>query len=175
MSKLKLIIIGLGRHGKDTASEFLRDEMNYNFCSSSWFVAEKAVYPLLKRKYNYSTLQECYDDRHEHRADWFNIICEYNNPNPAKLGTELFKEHDIYCGLRNVAEFEAMKKNGVFDYCIWVDAFDRLGQTEDKSSITLSKSDADFVVYNNDSLESFKEEILSLIKKLEQEKNNAAS
>ncbi len=29
------------------------------------------------------------------------LFCDYNIPDPATLGREMFQEYDIYCGLRN--------------------------------------------------------------------------
>ncbi len=74
MSKLKLLVIGHGRHGKDTVCEMLRDEYNYNFISSSQFCADHFIYNDLKDKYGYTTAEECYADRHNRRADWYNMI-----------------------------------------------------------------------------------------------------
>ena len=164
---LKLMIIGLGRHGKDTACEILEAERGYTFTSSSWHAADKVVYPLLKRKYGYSTVQECFDDRHNHRSDWYNIINNFNNPNLSRLAESIYDENDIYCGLRHKKEYDAIRDKKLFDYCIWIDAFERLGQTEDKSSISLTQEDADYVIYNNETLDQFKTELLSLIDTLE--------
>ena len=41
MSKLKLLVIGHGRHGKDTVCEMLRDSYGYTFESSSKFCSNK--------------------------------------------------------------------------------------------------------------------------------------
>ena len=64
----KLLIIGHGRHGKDTVCEILKESYGFNFRSSSDFCAEKLVYPLLKDLYNYNSYQEAYADRHNHRS-----------------------------------------------------------------------------------------------------------
>lgn len=39
----KLLVIGYGRHGKDTVCEILRDQHGYSFTSSSSFVDRKSV------------------------------------------------------------------------------------------------------------------------------------
>ena len=107
---------------------------------------------MLKDQYGYKNEEECYADRHNHRAEWYNAICDYNIPDPAKLGREIFKEHDIYCGLRNKKEFHAMKNTGVFDYAIWVDRSDYL-PPESKDSMSLEQWMADFTIDNNGTLE----------------------
>tara|TARA_B100001287_G_C22685974_1_gene533649 strand:- start:3673 stop:4185 length:513 start_codon:yes stop_codon:yes gene_type:complete len=152
MHKKKLLVIGHGRHGKDTVCEILRDTFGYSFESSSKFCSKLFIYDMLKEKYGYSTEEECYADRHNHRAEWYNAICEYNVNDGAALGREIFKEHDIYCGLRNKREYFQMKNTGVFDYCIWVDRSDHL-PPEPKDSMTLEPWMSDFVIDNNNCLD----------------------
>ena len=50
MSKLKLLIIGHGRHGKDTVSEILHDNYGYSFESSSQFCSKLFIFNDLKDK-----------------------------------------------------------------------------------------------------------------------------
>ena len=110
---------------------------------------------MLKDKYGYANEEECYADRHNHRAEWYNAICDYNVPDAARLGREIFKAHDIYCGLRNKREFFAMQNTGVFDYAIWVDRSDHL-PPESKDSMSLEQWMADFTIDNNGSLDDLK-------------------
>jgi len=150
--KKKLLIIGHGRHGKDTVCEMLRDKYNYSFESSSKFCSTLFIYDQLKDRYEYVDEEQCYADRHNQRAEWYNAICAYNVPDASRLGREIFTAHDIYCGLRNKKEFHAMRNTGVFDYAIWVDRSDHL-PTEDPSSMSLEQWMADFTIDNNGSLE----------------------
>ena len=160
--KLKLLVIGHGRHGKDTVCEMLRDKYGYSFESSSQFCSKLFIYDNLKDKYGYSNQEECYADRHNHRQEWYDAICDYNVPDAGKLGREIFKEHDIYCGLRNKREFHAMKNTGVFDYAIWVDRGDHL-PPENKHSMSLEHWMADFTIDNNGSLEELEFNVAQLI------------
>lgn len=148
----KLLIIGHGRHGKDTVCEILRDTYGFSFESSSKFCSKLFIYNNLKDKYGYSNEEECYADRHNHRAEWYDAICDYNVPDAAKLGREIFKAHDIYCGLRNKREFFAMKNTNVFDFAIWVDRSDLL-PLESKNSMSLEHWMADFTIDNNGSID----------------------
>lgn len=150
--KPKLLVIGHGRHGKDTVCDILASRYGYSFESSSQFCSKLFIFDMLKDQYGYKNEEECYADRHNHRAEWYNAICDYNVPDPAKLGREIFKEHDIYCGLRNKKEFHAMKNTGVFDYAIWVDRSDFL-PPESKDSMSLEQWMADFTIDNNGTLE----------------------
>jgi hypothetical protein len=151
----KLLIIGHGRHGKDTVCEILRDNYGFSFENSSRFCSRLFIYDRLKDLYNYSNEDECHDDRHNHRADWYDAICAYNGIDLARLGREIFAQHDIYCGLRNKREFHAMRNTGVFEYAIWVDRSDYL-PSEDSSSMTLEPWMADFVIDNNGTIEQLK-------------------
>ena len=150
--KLKLLVIGHGRHGKDTVCEILRDKYGYSFESSSQFCSKLFIYNMLKEKYGYSTEEECYADRHNHRQEWYEAICDYNVPDAATLGREIFAAHDIYCGLRNKREFHAMKNTGVFDKAIWVDRSKFL-MPESAKSMSLEQWMADYTIDNNGSLE----------------------
>jgi hypothetical protein len=67
-------------------------------------------------------------------------------------------ENDIYCGLRNIREYHAMKKDRVFDHCIWVDRSQHL-PPEDISSMTLTAEHADIVIDNNGSLEDLHQRV----------------
>jgi hypothetical protein len=162
MTLPKLLIIGHGRHGKDTVCEILRDSYGFQFQSSSEFCAQKFIYNELKDKYGYTSFEQCYQDRHNHRAEWYDMIHAYCADDYARLGRDIFAENDIYCGLRNKAEFHAMRNTGVFDYCIWVDRADHL-PLEDRSSMNLEIWMADYVIDNNGTLEDLDRSVCELM------------
>lgn len=158
MKNLKLIIIGYGRHGKDTVCEILEKQYEYSFKSSSEFCAEHVVYPILKNTYGYESYKECYEDRHNHRVEWFNIISDYNKEDLARLGRYILAEYSIYCGLRRRDELDALKQQNICDFVIWVDASQRL-PIEDSSSCTVGPDQADYIIDNNYDLNHLNEEI----------------
>lgn len=155
MTKKKLLIIGHGRHGKDTVCEMLRDGYGYTFESSSRFCSKLFIYDALKDKYGYASEEDCYNDRHNHRAEWFNLIAARNADDPTRLGREIFAEYDIYCGNRNVREVEAMRESNVLDLVVWVDRSDHL-PPEDVSSMTVTQAHADVIIYNNGDLDQLR-------------------
>lgn len=161
--KKKLLVIGHGRHGKDTVCEILKNKYNYSFESSSRFCSKLFIFNDLKEKYGYANEEECYADRHNRRAEWYDAICAYNVTDAARLGREIFKKHDVYCGLRNKKEYHAMRNTGVFNYAIWVDRSDHL-PLEDKSSMTLEQWMADFTIDNNGSLRELEFNLDQLMK-----------
>jgi len=166
MRKLKLLVIGHGRHGKDTVCEILRDRYGYSFESSSRFCSKLFIYNQLKDQYNYADEEACYADRHNHRAEWYDAICDYNVPDASQLGREIFQAHDIYCGLRNKKEYHAMRNTGVFDYAIWVDRSDHLPK-EDPTSMSLEQWMADYTIDNNGTLDELHFDVDQLMNYLE--------
>ena len=164
--KKKLLVIGHGRHGKDTVCEILRDSYNYSFESSSQFCSKLFIYDQLKDKYGYSSEEQCYADRHNHRAEWYDAICNFNVPDGATLGRAIFKQHDIYCGLRNKKEYYAMKNSGVFDYAVWVDRSEHL-PPEAKSSMSLEQWMSDFTIDNNGTLEDLEFNVQQLMNNID--------
>lgn len=164
--KPKLLVIGHGRHGKDTVCEILRDRYGYSFESSSRFCSRLFIYNQLKDKYGYADEEECYADRHNHRKEWYDAICDYNVPDAGRLGREIFQVHDIYCGLRNKKEFHAMRNTGVFNHAIWVDRSDHL-PPEAKTSMSLEQWMADFTIDNNGTLEELEFNVAQLIEHID--------
>lgn len=159
---MRLMVIGYARHGKDTVCEMLQNMYSYNFQSSSMFCAELFIYETLKDQYGYTSLQECFEDRHNHRQTWYELIRDYNRPDASRLGRALYERYDIYCGLRNRAEFHALRNSGSFDHAIWVDRSDHL-PPEPSTSISVEPWMADYVIDNNGTLEELKINVRSLM------------
>lgn len=145
----KILIVGHGRHGKDTVAEYLQDKYNLTFKSSSMHCAENVVFP--KMQGMYASVESCFHDRHNHRAEWYNLISEYCKEDPARIGREIFRESNIYCGLRNAREFHSMKNCKIYDFCIWVDRLQHL-PPEPKDSMSIEPWMADYVIDNNGTL-----------------------
>lgn len=156
---MKIIVLGHARHGKDTVCNILRSAYGLSFVSSSYFVAEKAVRPYLANMgIIYPDFDTCYADRVNHRSKWFDAISEYNKDDAARLGRELFKEHDIYCGIRNIREFKALKAERAFFCAFWVDRSE-IEPEEAQSSNTIGRENADYIINNNGSLEELEQEV----------------
>lgn len=150
---LKFIICGYAQHGKDTVAEMLTDLYYMSYKSSSQAACEIFLFDRLAEKYGYSSIEECYNDRVNHRKEWYDEIVKFNTPDLTALGTEIFKQYDIYCGLRNIEELKALKDK--FDPIIlWVDAEKRKGITETKDSITITGEDCDYVIDNNSTIDN---------------------
>jgi hypothetical protein len=161
----KLLIIGAARWGKDSMAEILQEHFGLKFKSSSEAAAEIFIYDVLKDKYEYKTPFECFEDRVNHRSEWYDLICAYNSVDKAKLAKGILEHADAYVGMRDSSEIKECIKQGLFDLIIWVDASDRL-PLEDASSFNISKSDADIIIDNNGTFEEFKERVIRLGKVL---------
>ena len=155
----KIAIIGYARHGKDTVAELLFNQFGLMFMSSSVAASKLFIYDALKEKYLYKTPEECFEDRVNHRAEWFEIIKEYEEKEGlTALSKFIFSFSDIYVGFRNRKAFEASVKEGLVDFTIWVDRSEHL-PPERKTSMELNKGDADLVLDNNGSLEELKNKV----------------
>jgi hypothetical protein len=163
--KTKLLIVGNARHGKDTMSEILRDNLDFKFISSSQAAADIFIYDLLKEKYGYKTSEECFEDRINHRAEWYQLICDYNKDDRTSLARGILELANCYVGMRDRDEILACMKDGLFDLIVWVDASERL-PSEDVSSFNIDKSCADIIIDNNSTFEVFKERVLRFGKTL---------
>ena len=159
---MKILVLGYGRHGKDTVCDILNQRFGLEFQSSSEFCAKLFIYDELKDKYGYKTYMDCYNDRHNHRAEWYTMIHDYCKDDLARLGRNIFAAHDIYCGLRNKDEMAAMKAEGVYDYSVWVDRSQHL-PPEDVSSMNITKDMADFVIDNNGTLADLETQVEDLM------------
>jgi len=157
--KIKILVCGHAKHGKDTFAELLNEHFGLTFKSSSQSAADIFLYDALKDKYGYKTPEECFEDRVNHRAEWKDLICDYNKDDRAKLAKEILKNSDCYVGMRDRAEIKECMKQGLFDIIVWIDASDRL-PLEPADSFDIDKSCGDIIIENNQDYETFKEKVL---------------
>lgn len=159
---MKLLIIGDGRHGKDTVAELLH-ALGMTFKSSSYHCLHRAIMPATGDTLPlYANAERAYEDRINHRDEWKRLIAEYNTPKD-RLVTEILAEHDIYVGLRKRDEFEAAKHH--FDSIIWVD---RSAHLPPEESNDLTIEDADLVIDNNSSLAALETQVFLLFQDLKE-------
>jgi hypothetical protein len=157
--KIKILVCGHAKHGKDTFAELLNEHFGLTFKSSSQSAADIFLYDALKDKYGYKTPEQCFEDRVNHRAEWKDLICDYNKDDRAKLAKEILKNSDCYVGMRDRAEINECMKQGLFDIIVWIDASDRL-PLEPADSFDIDKSCGDIIIENNQDYETFKTKVL---------------
>lgn len=161
-NKPKILVLGKARHGKDTFCEILRDNYGYKFESSSARIIKEFL-PFLQKLYGFKDFEEAYESRFDMRDFLFQLVSAYNSKDLTRMAQLVLEGNDIYCGMRSYEEVEACKESGVFDLIVWVDAEERLGDTEPSSSCTVVKSQADIVIENDDSKVEFEDKVKNLM------------
>jgi dephospho-CoA kinase len=155
---LKMIVTGMSRHGKDTMCEYLRDNHGINFAASSYTACEIFLYEKLKDEFGYKSLEECFEDRLNHKERWYTEIKDFNTPDLAKLGRYIFKKAPTYCGIRDDEELEELIISEGIDLIVWVDASKRK-PPQSSCSMKLNASCAHVTLDNNGTKEEFHQTI----------------
>lgn len=143
---MKLMICGYGGHGKD---EFCK-HLGVPYISSSLAMleevyAESILNPMMPV---YSDIAEFYADRINHRSFWYNTLRKMKKENMLVIAQKVFKEGNVYCGCRDIEEFDAIKRRYNGDVLtVWIDAGGRL--PPEPSSCSIDASDCDIVIKND--------------------------
>lgn len=148
---MKILILGHMRSGKDTLAELLNKHFGMTFKSSSEMAMELFIFDQIAEEFGYSTMEQCFEDRVNHRTLWYKMICEYNKNDRARLTKDILEVYDCYVGMRDLEEFEASKD--LFDVIICVDASKRLESTDNTNKIPMSV--ADIILTNNGTFDEF--------------------
>lgn len=160
-SNKKLLIIGHARHGKDTTAELLKELYGYTFESSSVAASKIFLFETLKGKYNYDTIEECFEDRINHRAEWHTLIANYNTPNKAALAAKILETSDIYVGMRSDVECIECLNQGIFNLIIGV--WDYRKDLEHKGSFDINIWErSDIIIPNCGTLADLRQKIILL-------------
>lgn len=159
---MKLLIIGHGRHGKDTVAANISQHFGMTFMSSSQAAADIFIYDALKDKYGYETPEQCYADRANHRKEWHDLICEYNKKDKARLAKEILKKDDIYVGMRSDEELEECLNQSLFHWVIGVYDPRKPHEPSDSFDIDLWEK-ADFIIPNAGSLWDLRVKVFRII------------
>lgn len=152
---MKINIIGHARHGKDTLAELLNEYYGISYKSSSEMANELFIFDKLKDRYGYETTGQCFEDRVNHRSEWYLMICDYNREDKARLAKDIIANHDCYVGMRDLEEFKGSRE--LFDLIIWVDASERL--STERHSFNIDKNQADLIIQNNGGLDEFRRKV----------------
>lgn len=148
--KPKLLVIGHGRHGKDTLAELLCKFSDLTFNSSSFAAAECFLFDQMNREgYSYESVQECFEDRHNHREYWKKAISDFNTPDRGALCRRILDSNDIYVGMRCHKEYLAV--NHLFDMIFLVDATPRVDYIDPTFAIPVYGNQR--LIYNHIDLE----------------------
>ncbi len=157
---MKILILGHGRHGKDTVAEILRDEYGVSFMSSSAACLD-VIYPVLNLVNGEWSLPVHYAERHKHRELWKRLISLYNAADPSALTKLILGKCDLYVGMRSAREFRASWL--LFDQIIWVDASERVPEMDPTMEITFAPH-CMFCIDNNGDMESLRASVRQVAK-----------
>ncbi|MEE8597955.1 MAG: hypothetical protein V3S69_00255 [Dehalococcoidales bacterium] len=133
-----------------------------SFQSSSAAALVNYLLPTLKTLLGYENSVEAFEDRVNHRALWFELIKAINFNDPTTLGRKIFEDKDVYCGIRNITEYAAIRENIPDTLSIWVDASKRC-EPEDDKSCTVTPDDMDIILDNNGTIDELKAQINDLV------------
>jgi hypothetical protein len=153
------LILGHARHGKETVADLIARKKGLRSVSTLRTVCQTVVFPELATRYGYGTEKDCFEDRINHRDEWFQLISAYNTPRKCRLAKTILQGSNIYVGIRSRKEFNACKH--LFTYVIWVDAKGRL-PVDPACFMELTQDDADLYVNNNFDIATTKSELKAL-------------
>ena len=160
----RVLVLGHARHGKDTVAEMLRDRWGLRFSSSSMFCAERVMMPYFAQHgVPYASVEECYEDRVNHRSTWFDKIQDYNRADPSRLAREMLEAgNDMYVGMRSAYEFAEAHR--LFDFIVWVDASGRGVPPEPRDSFDIGFSGGMLLIRNDGTLQDLEAAVDRLAK-----------
>ncbi len=157
-NKPKILILGHARSGKDTLGELFNEFFGITFQSSSEKANDLFIFDKLKDIHGYTSPLECFNDRYDKRTTWYDMICEYNANDRARLAKDILKDADCYVGMRDLEEFDECVNQNLFDKIIWVDASKRL--PDEMGSFNIPMDRADDIIDNNGTEDEFRQNVI---------------
>jgi hypothetical protein len=149
----RIMIVGNGRAGTDTACEYLAKVTELRFAGTTSLYLAKYVAARLG-----VSEQDAYSTRHLNRNLWHRVGREIRKQDPALLIRESLLHAEIVGGIRDHEEIAACKQDHLVDLIAWIDN-DRVSND---STVTFVERDCDIVVPNHGSLEEFYWRLLRL-------------
>jgi hypothetical protein len=155
---MNILILGHARHGKDTVAELIARFTSLYFTSSTQIYNEEFVFDAFSDKYGYETKIACFNDRVNHREEWYNLIKDYNSPD-LTAGTRLIFDHsDIQVGIRDKDELEASITAGLYDLILGVHNPNLPYESKSSFNIDVLRY-AEEMIWNNGDLEELEEKV----------------
>lgn len=164
---MKLNINGYAQHGKDTVADLLTEHYQLQKASASHLIAQAIMDENVLGPYQ--SLEECYEDRKNHRETWYQFVHHKRINNPSWMIQETMENGDMYVGIRSTAEY--LNNVYQFDATIWVDASRRGVPKEDSDSCELGPEiNHDFYIDNGGSLDQTMKQIDAIMVLLKNKK-----
>ena len=121
-NQAKILIVGHGRHGKDTLAELITKHQGNKFRGSSAVMCEELYSPHFEALYD--SPEALFEARHEHRNQLYDLICDYNKEDPTRLARKVMEGGHGYTGMRAFEEVMECIKQDVFTHVIWIERND---------------------------------------------------
>ncbi len=147
---MKILFLGHGRSGKDTAIEYLAKITGLRNAGTTSIYLRKYV----AKEFGVSE-EQAYAERHQNREEWKRIGDEIRGGDPGKLLREALEVGDLTGGLRDIAEVVTAKQEKLVDLIVWVEN----RRVPVDPTVTFSEKECDVVIQNNWSLEDFYERL----------------
>ena len=110
-----ILFAGYGRAGKDEAAQYLAWITKLRYAGSfSW-----AALPHMAQHLGMHP-QQAWETRHHHRALWKTELDRLREHDQCYLARLVLKQGELAAGIRDKAEVDAVKREGLFDHIIWV-------------------------------------------------------
>lgn len=156
----RILVVGFGRAGKDTAAEMLEKITRIPYAGSTSWAAKELVARRLRLH-----PQVAWETRHQRREEWKKICDDIRRHDPTKLirmALETVNEEKssgltagwsgIVAGCRDRVELIAAKNEKIFDHIIWIA---RPGIPQDPT-VTFSAMDCQDIIFNDGSLDKLR-------------------
>ena len=158
----RILIVGHGRSGKDTAAEILSKITGIPYAGSTSWAAKERVAGVLGVH-----PQIAWEERHKNRDKWKRICDKLRETDQTILIRDaLFSVNHrdrsdgfltgwrgIVAGVRDYAELKAAKLEGLFHHILWIDNY----RVPVDPTVTFTPDDCDEVIYNDGDLDEFRE------------------
>lgn len=156
--KKKILFVGEGRAGKDTACEYFASITNLKFAGTTSKYLCKHMAKILDLPEDVA-----YARRHESdamRTLWFNEANKLREKGPTTLVMQALACGEITGGIRDLEEIRACQREQVVDLIVWVEN----KRVKKDPTVKFTAADADLVIENNGMLEEFYEKLYKLAK-----------
>jgi hypothetical protein len=149
----RILIVGNGRAGKDTACEYLAKVTQLRFAGTTSLYLAKYVAARLG-----VSDEEAYTTRHLNRNLWHRVGNEVRRKDPGRLIRESLENAEIVGGIRDIEEITVCKQENLVDLIVWISN----NHVPKDSTVTFTEEDCDIIIPNHWSLKDFGQRLLRL-------------